>query len=203
MLVYFGLFSAAYVRICIMDRTDGITELLGRWREGDAKALDSLIPLVYGELHRLAHRYLRSERPGHTLQSTDLLHEAYIRLADQNRIQWQNRAHFYGVAAALIRNILVDYARTRGAGKRGGNALRLSLNAAVGVADGRDVDLLDLDGALVKLNQHDSALCRVLELRFFGGLTVEETAQVLNVSESTVKRQWVLAKTWIFRELTS
>lgn len=185
------------------EKEEGITELLGQWRNGDAQALDRLIPLVYGELHRLAHRYLGSERRGHTLQSTELLHEAYLRLAGHNRIQWQSRAHFYGVAAALIRNILVDYARTRGAAKRGGDACLLSLDAALDVAERRDVDLLALDRALVKLSRHDAELCKLLELRFFGGLTIEETAAVLNVSDSTVKRQWILAKTWIFRELSS
>lgn len=184
------------------NKDDGITELLGRWRDGDAQALDRLIPLVYGELHRLAHRYLRSERRGHTLQSTELLHEAYLRLADHNRIQWQSRAHFYGVAATLIRNILVDHARTHRAAKRGGDACRLSLDSAVDISERQDVDLIALDDALVKLSQHEAELCRILELRFFGGLTIEETAQVLNVSDSTVKRQWILAKTWIFRELS-
>lgn len=174
-----------------------------RWRDGEAQALDQLIPLVYGELHRLAHRYLRSERRAHTLQSTALVHEAYLRLADQNRIDWQNRAHFYGVASALIRNILVDYARTHRAAKRGGDACKLSLDAAVDIAESREVDLLALDDAMVKLSRRDPELCRIVELRFFGGLTIEETAEVLNVSDSTVKRQWILAKTVIFRELSS
>lgn len=180
-----------------------ITELLVRWRDGEAKALDALIPLVYGELHHMARRYLRSERRGHTLQPTELLHEAYLRLADQSRVAWQNRAHFYGVASTLIRNILVDHARTHRANKRGGSAYRLSLDSAIDVAGCQDVDLLALDDALVKLNRYQAELCRIVELRFFGGLTIEETAQVLNVSDSTVKRQWILAKTWIFRELTT
>ena len=180
-----------------------ITEFLVRWRDGDTQALDRLIPLVYGELHRLANRYLRSERRSHTLQATELVHEAYLRLADQKRIEWQNRAHFYGVAATLIRNILVDYARTHGASKRGGDACRLSLDAAMNVAGCQEVDLLALDQALVKLNCREPELCRIVELRFFGGLTIEETAQVLRVSDSTVKRQWILAKTWVFRELSS
>ena len=186
-----------------MDRSNPITELLVRWREGDAEALDRLIPLVYGELHRMARRYLRSERRGHTLQPTELLHEAYLRLADQNRIAWKNRAHFYGVAATLIRNILVDYARSYRADKRGGDAYRLSLDAAADIAGPQDLDLLALDDALVKLKAYQPELCHIVELRFFGGLTIEETADVLNVSDSTVKRQWILAKTWIFRELTT
>ena len=185
------------------DKGEQITELLVRWREGEAQALDRLIPLVYGELHRLANRYLRSERRGHSLQATELVHEAYLRLADQKRIEFQNRAHFYGVAATLIRNILVDYARTHGASKRGGDACRLSLDAAINIAECQEVDLLALDQALVKLSRREPELCRIVELRFFGGLTIEETAQVLCVSDSTVKRQWILAKTWVFRELSS
>jgi RNA polymerase sigma factor (TIGR02999 family) len=188
----------------MVKKSEEITELLVRWRKGDAQALDRLIPLVYGELHRLANRYLRSERRGHTLQATEVLHEAYFRLADQRSIEWQNRAHFYGVAAALIRNILVDYARSRRAAKRGGgDDWRLSLDAAVDVPERQDLDLVALDDALVKLERYDAELHRIVELRFFGGLTIEETAQVLNVSDSTVKRQWILAKTWIFREMSA
>jgi RNA polymerase sigma factor (TIGR02999 family) len=191
------------VCLAMENKSEGITELLVRWREGDARALDRLIPLVYGELHRLANRYLRSERRGHTLQATEVLHEAYLRLADQRNIQWQNRAHFYGVAAALIRNILVDYARSHRAAKRGGGDWRLSLDAAADIPERQDLDLVALDDALVKLDRYDAELHRIVELRFFGGLTIEETAQVLNVSDSTVKRQWVLAKTWIFREIST
>jgi RNA polymerase sigma-70 factor (ECF subfamily) len=195
--------ETAVLFLSMANKGEQITELLVCWRKGDAQALDRLVPLVYGELHRLARRYLRSERRGHTLQSTALVHEAYLRLADQSRIEWQNRAHFYGVAAALIRNILVDYARTHRAAKRGGDACRLSLDAALDIAERREVDLLALDDALVKLSQREPELCRIVELRFFGGLTIEETGQVLNVSDSTVKRQWILARTWIFRELSS
>lgn len=186
----------------IVTKDERITELLVRWRRGDAPAFAELIPLVYAELHRLAYRYLRSERRGHSLQATEVLHEAYMRLADQKRIEWQNRAHFYGVAAALIRNILVDYARTHRAAKRGGDLWRLSLDAAAGVPDREDLDLLALDDALVKLAAYDEELHHIVELRFFGGLTIEETAEVLNVSDSTVKRQWILARTWLFRELS-
>jgi RNA polymerase sigma factor (TIGR02999 family) len=187
----------------MVNKNERITELLVSWRGGDAEALDRLIPLVYAELHRLANRYLRSERRGHTLQATEVLHEAYLRLADQTRIEWQNRAHFYGVAAGLIRNILVDHARTHRAAKRGGGDWRLSLAAAADVPERQDLDLVALDDALVKLGAYHAELCHMVELRFFGGLTIEETAKVLNVSDSTVKRQWILAKTWIFRELTS
>jgi len=186
-----------------MNKAEDITELLGLWRGGETEALDRLIPLVYRELHRIANRYLRSERRGHTLQATELLHEAYLRLADQKRIEWRNRAHFYGVAATLIRNILVDYARNHKAAKRGGGDCRLLLDEAVGIPERQDLDLVALDDALAKLGEYSAELCRIVELRFFGGLTIEETAQVLNVSDSTVKRQWILAKTWIFRELSN
>jgi RNA polymerase sigma factor (TIGR02999 family) len=185
---------------------EGITELLVQWRQGDTQALDRMMPLVYKELHRLANRYIRSERRGHTLQATEVLHEAYLRLADQSRVEWQNRAHFYGVAAALIRNILVDYARTHRTAKRGGGAetWRLSVDDIANMAVGsEDVDLIALDAALVKLERFEAELHQIVELRYFGGLTIEETAEVLNISVSTVKRQWILAKTWIFRELAS
>jgi RNA polymerase sigma factor (TIGR02999 family) len=185
---------------------EGITELLVQWRQGDAQALDRLIPLVYWELHRLANRYIRSERRGHTLQATEVLHEAYLRLADQNRVEWQNRAHFYGVAAALIRNILVDHARNYRSAKRGGGAdnWRLSVEDVENIAGSReDVDLVALDAALVKLERYEAELHRIVELRYFGGLTIEETAEVLNTSASSVKRQWILAKTWLFREMSS
>ena len=155
------------------NKGEEITELLVRWRNGEAQALDRLVPLVYAELHRLARRYLRSERCGHTLQSTALVHEAYLRLADQSRIEWQNRAHFYGVAAALIRNILVDYARTHRAAKRGGDACKLSLDAAVDVAERQEVDLLALDDALVKLSRREPELCRIVELRFSAALRLK------------------------------
>lgn len=179
-----------------------ITELLVRWRSGDAHALERLMPIVYGELHALARRYMRGERQDHTLQSTALVHEAYLRLADARAIDWQNRAHFFGVASTMIRNILVDHARAHRAEKRGGDAPRLALDHALNVAGQHDVDLLALDQALIQLQREDAQLCRLVELRFFGGLTIEETAEVLRLSDSTVKRQWLLAKTWIFRQLT-
>jgi RNA polymerase sigma factor (TIGR02999 family) len=184
-------------------RQEPITELLVQWRAGDRQAHDRLIPLVYGELHRLANRYLRSERRGHTLQATEVLHEAWLRLAGQHSVEWQNRAHFYGIAAALIRNILVDYARTHNATRRGGDALRLSLDEAAGIPENRDLDLVVPNNVLVKLEQYDAELHRVVELRFFGGLTIEEAALVLDTSASTVKRQWILAKTWIYREMSA
>jgi RNA polymerase sigma factor (TIGR02999 family) len=186
-----------------MVQNERITELLVRWRGGDTQALDALIPLVYRELHRLASRYLASERADHTLQPTEVLHEAYLRLADQSRVEWQNRAHFYGVASTLIRNILVDHARKYKSLKRGGDTPRLALDELDDVPERKDLDLVALDTALVKLGRFDPELLRIIELRFFGGLTIEETAQVLDTSDSTVKRQWILAKTWIFRELSS
>jgi RNA polymerase sigma factor (TIGR02999 family) len=195
-----GRVSAA---LCTMSSPkQPITELLDRWRGGDAEAGNQLLPLIYHELRILARRYLRSERKGHTLQPTEVVHEAWPRLAEQEGFQWQNRAHFYGMAAAVIRNILVDYARARRAAKRGGDALRVSLTEAQDVAGRDDLDLVALDDALARLGHHDARLHRIVELRFFGGLSVEETAEVRRVSGSTVKRQWILAKTWIFREMS-
>jgi RNA polymerase sigma factor (TIGR02999 family) len=195
-----GRVSAALRTMCSPKQP--ITELLDRWRGGDAEAGNQLLPLIYHELRILARRYLRSERKGHTLQPTEVVHEAWLRLAEPDGIQWQNRAHFYGIAAAVIRNMLVVYARARRAAKRGGDALRVSLTEAQDVAGRADLDLVALDDALARLAQHDARLHRIVELRFFGGLSVEETAEVMRVSGSTVKRQWILAKTWIFREMS-
>jgi RNA polymerase sigma factor (TIGR02999 family) len=179
-----------------------ITRLLVDWSNGDQQALEKLTPLVYEELHRLAKRYLRQERQGHTLQSTALVNEAYLKLVGQSRIRWQNRAHFFGIAAQLIRRILVDYARTRHAAKRGSNSPRLSLDEAIGVlGDDRDLDLVALDDALEGLAKIDPRQSRLVELRFFAGLTVEETAEVMQMSPATVKREWTAAKAWLFREI--
>ncbi len=180
-----------------------ISKLLAEWGQGDEKARDELIPVVYDELRRLARRRLRQERPDHTLQSAALVNEAYLRLARQNVPQWQNRAHFFGVAAQLMRHILVDHARNRLAAKRGAGAPRLSLEPELAPAPAREpgIDLVALDDALGKLAALDAQQVRLIELRFFGGLSIEETAVVLGVSPATVKREWVTARAWLRREL--
>jgi RNA polymerase sigma factor (TIGR02999 family) len=178
-----------------------VTELLVRWRGGDKAALDSLMPLVYTELRRIANRYLQGERSDHTLQSTALVHEAYVRMTQQDLPQWQNRAHFFAVAAQLMRQILVDHARSHRASKRGGSAYKLALDEAEEQPLVRDVDVVALDDALKSLAHMDEQQSRVVELKFFGGLTVEDTAEVLGVSPSTVKRDWTTARAWLFREL--
>jgi RNA polymerase sigma factor (TIGR02999 family) len=179
-----------------------VTKLLVDWSNGDREALEQLTPLVYGELRRLAGRYLRKERPDHTLQSTALVHEAYLRLIDQRSVKWQNRAHFFGVAAQMIRRILVDHARSRHAVKRGAAAPRLSLDEAIALPDRKDLDLVALDDALNSLANIDPQQARIVELRFFTGLTVEETAEVLGISPATVKRDWVTAKAWLYRDIS-
>ena len=179
-----------------------ITGLLARWRDGDENALAELTPLIYRELHRLAHRYLQSERTGHTLQSTELVHEAYLRLVDSEPQPWQSRTHFFAVAASIIRHILVDYARARLTAKRGEGACLLSLDEAILSSEPRGVDLIALDDALLSLSMLDPRQSRVVELRFFGGLSIEETAEVLGISSATVKREWVLAKSWIFLQIS-
>ena len=178
-----------------------ITRLLAEWSNGDRQALEKLTPLVYDELRRLAGRYLRQERVGHTLQSTALVHEAFLKLVGQNNVRWQNRAHFFGIAAQMIRRILVDYARARQAGKRGAGAERLSLDEAIAVPGAPDLDLLALDDALEGLAKIDERQSRLVELRFFAGLTLEETAEVLQMSIATAKRDWVSAKAWLSREI--
>ena len=177
-----------------------ITELLLAWSEGNQDALQSLTPLVYGELRRLAHHYMSNERTGHTLQSTALVNEAYLRLVQTNRVQWQNRAHFYAVSAQLMRRILVDFARSRQYAKRGGKSPLLPLDE-IPVAVEECADLVALDDALSTLAAMDARKSQVVELRFFGGLSVEETAEVLKVSVETVMRDWRLAKVWLRREL--
>ncbi|TMQ54829.1 MAG: sigma-70 family RNA polymerase sigma factor [Candidatus Eisenbacteria bacterium] len=178
-----------------------VTRILRAWGKGDQQALEKLMPVVYGELRRLAQHYLRRERPDHTLQATALVHEAYLRLVDQRAVTWQNRAHFFGVAAQLMRRILVDHARRHHAAKRGGTALKVSLNDVVLAAEERAEDLVALDDALNRLAAMDPRQGRVVELRLFGGLTVEETAEVLRISPATVKREWTTAKAWLSREI--
>ena len=178
-----------------------ITRLLADWSNGDRQALEKLTPLVYDELRRLAARYLRQERLGHTLQSTALVHEAYLKLVGQNNVRWQNRAHFFGIAAQMIRRILVDYARARRADKRGAGAEKLSLDEAIALPGGPDLDLVALDDALEGLAKIDERQSRLVELRFFAGLTLEETAEVLQMSLATAKRDWVSAKAWLSREI--
>jgi RNA polymerase sigma factor (TIGR02999 family) len=180
-----------------------VTQLLRAWSQGDRAALDGLLPLVYRELHGQAERFMRGQSPGHTLQVTGLVHEAYLRLVDQAGVEWQSRAHFFGVAGKAMRSILVDHARARGAVKRGGGARQLTLGAA-GAAAGVEapVDVLALDEALTRLAALDPEQARLVELRYFTGLSIEETAEVLGVSPATVKRQWQVARAWLTRELT-
>src|SRR5208283_40259 len=178
-----------------------VTEFLRAWSDGDRSPLDRLTPIVYDELHRLARRYMRGERPGHSLQTSALVNEAYMRLVDYKNMQWQNRAHFFAVAAQLMRRILVDHARRRNL-KRGGDILHGSLDETAMVGSGKDADLVALDDAMTALAQVDPRKVQVVEMRFFGGLSVEETADVLKVSAVTVMRDWSTAKTWLYRELT-
>ena len=177
-----------------------ITRLLVAWGDGDEAALEELTPLVYQQLHRLAHHYLRHEQPGHTLQTSALVNEAYLRLVDWKNVRWQSRAHFFGVSAQLMRRILVDFARSRRYQKRGGGVPALALEEAA-LISGERTDLVALDEALASLSQLDARQSRVVELRFFGGLTVEETAEVLKVSAATVRRDWSVARAWLRREM--
>jgi RNA polymerase sigma factor (TIGR02999 family) len=179
-----------------------VTALLARWRAGDGEALESLIPLVYDELRSLAQYYLRSERSNHTLQSTALVHEAYVRLAGQDPPALQNRSHFFGVAARLMRQILVDHARGRATAKRGGEACTLALDEALKVAGRTDVDVLLLDDALKELALLDERQSRIVELRFFTGLSIDETSDVMGISPATVSREWTTARAWLHRELS-
>jgi RNA polymerase sigma factor (TIGR02999 family) len=183
------------------DSSSQVSKLLVNWRQGDEGAREALIPLVYEELRRLARRHLRRERPDHTLQSAALVNEAYLRLIRQEQPQWQNRAHFFGVAAQLMRHILVDHARNRAAAKRGAGAPRLTLNPEIALPQERDVDLVTLDDALNQLAALDPQQSRVVELRFFGGLSIEETSIVLGISPATVKREWATARAWLRREM--
>lgn len=179
-----------------------VTTLLGQWSDGDTAALDRLLPLIYADLRQLAASYLRREAPGHTLQSTALVHEAFLRLVDQRNTHWRNRAHFFGIAASMIRRILVDHARQQKAEKRGGNAVHLELDEAMAVADKKAFDIVALDDALARLAELDERQSELIELRFFGGLSIEETAEVMKLSPATVKREWTVARAWLYRELS-
>jgi len=181
---------------------ENITELLVGYGRGDKEALDKLMPIVYDELRRQAARYLRREQAGHTLQTTALIHEAYVRLVDQRNVQWQNRAHFFGIAAQMMRRILVDHARGKRRAKRGGSDVKVSLADATIPVKERDLDVVSLDEALTRLAEIDEQQSKVVELRFFSGLTVEETAEVMHISPATVKRDWSMAKAWLHRELS-
>jgi len=184
------------------DSSSPITALLFRWREGDPRALEQLVPLVYDELRRLANHYLRQERSDHTLQGTALVHEAYLRLAGENPPAWQNRAHFFGIAANIMRRILVEHARSHNAAKRGGSAVLLTLDDAIAFPQRNDLDILELDRALSDLAALDEQQGRIVELRFFAGLSIEDTSEVLGISPATVKRDWVTARAWLYREIT-
>ncbi|HEX8651171.1 MAG TPA: sigma-70 family RNA polymerase sigma factor [Pyrinomonadaceae bacterium] len=183
--------------------TKEVTGLLSDWSRGDRAALERLTPLVYDELHRLAHRYMSRERPDHTLQTTALVNEAYLRLVDQRNAHWQNRAHFFAVAAQVMRHILVDYARQRHFAKRGGEARRVTLDEAAIVSQQRAAEFVALDEALKRLEAIDPRKSRVVELHFFGGLNFEEIAEVLKVSAVTVRRDWRSAKAWLYKAVTS
>ncbi len=179
-----------------------VTELLLEWRRGDTAALDRLTPLVYDELRRIAHRYMRAERGGHTLETTALVNEAYLRLANQRRVEWQDRAHFFAVTAQVMRHVLIDHARRRRYAKRGGEeAQQVPLEEAHAMATERAAELIALDEALEKLAQLDPRKARVVELRYFGGLSLEETADVLEVSAMTVRRDWRAARAWLYKAM--
>lgn len=179
----------------------GVTQLLVAWSEGDKAALDELMPAVYDELRRLAKNHLSRERPGHTLQTTALVHEAYLRLVDQKAVNWQNRAQFFGIAAQMMRRILINHAKERHAKKRQGYATRVSLDEAVSFFEKRELDLIALDEALNALTVLDPQQTQIVELRFFGGLTIEEIAEVVGISPATTKREWDSAKLWLRRQL--
>jgi RNA polymerase sigma factor (TIGR02999 family) len=188
-------------RIMATPSPGAVTELLRAWSDGDDDALERLMPLVEAELRRLARAYMRRERRGHTLQTTALVNEAFLKLTDARRVRWQDRAHFIGISARLMRRVLVDHARRRGYLKRGGDAQRVTLHEGLVTSPDPALDLVALDRALEALAKFDVRKSRVIELRFFGGLSVEETAEVLHVSADTIKRDWRLAKLWLLREL--
>lgn len=186
----------------VLDHTSPVSELLRAWGQGDAQARDDLLPMVYAELRAQAVRYMRRERRDHTLQPTALVHEAYVRLVGQARVSWQNRAHFFGLAAEMMRRILVDHARKHQAAKRSGAAMRVAWDERVGATPPLDCELLLLDQALAELAARDSRQARVVELRYFGGLSEQEAAEVLTVSRATVTRDWNVARAWLFRRMT-
>jgi RNA polymerase sigma factor (TIGR02999 family) len=179
-----------------------VSELLAQWGAGDHAALGALVPRIYNELHRLAHHYLRKQRTGHTLQTTALVHEAYLRLEKHDPAQFQNRTHLLAVSALLMRQILMQYERTRRAAKRGRGCTNLTIEDAIAPARGRSVDLIALDDALNSLARLDSQQSRIVELRFFGGLSIQETAEVLGISSATVKRQWAMARVWLHHKMS-
>ena len=193
----------ARTSIAMVPSTKEVTELLLDWSDGNQAALDRLTPLVYEELHRLAHQYMNRERPGHTLQTSALVNEAFMRLVDQRDVHWQNRAQFFGLAAQMMRRILVDYARNRQYAKRGGSARQVSLDEAMIVSEERSAEVIALDDALRGLTQFDPRKSQIVELRFFGGLSIEETAEILKVSPGTVMRDWTLAKAWLRKQMVS
>lgn len=179
-----------------------ITQLLAEWSDGNQSALDELYPLVYNELHRLARRYMSRERKGHTLQTTALINEAYVRLVDQRNVHWANRSHFFAISAQIMRRILIDHARRQAYAKRGGGAQQVSLEEAATIAPGQGLELVRLDEALKSLAEMDPRRSQVVELRYFGGLNNEEIAGVLKVSENTVTRDWNMARAWLYQQLT-
>jgi RNA polymerase sigma factor (TIGR02999 family) len=184
------------------DSPNEVTQLLAAWGNGDQNALDQLMPLVYSELHRLAHRHIKKERPGHTLQTSALLNEAFLRLVDQRGVTWKSRAHFFAISAQMMRRILVDYARSRASAKRAGNAHQVSFDEELVVSRQRSEDILELHDALNELAGIDERKSKVVELKFFGGLSIEETAEVLGVSPGTVMRDWTLSKAWLKLAMT-
>jgi RNA polymerase sigma factor (TIGR02999 family) len=179
-----------------------VTQLLKDWSGGDEAAADRLMPLVHEELRRLAHQYMRREKPGHTLQTSALVNEAYVRLVDQSKIQWESRAHFFGIAARLMRQILVDQARRKNFAKRGGCAIRVSLDSANAIAQEQSANVMALDEALKTLEQTDLRKSQIVELRFFGGMSIEETAEALKISPGTVMREWTFARAWLRNEMS-
>jgi RNA polymerase sigma factor (TIGR02999 family) len=185
--------------------SNSVTELLLKWSNGDSRAREELVPLVYEELRRIAHHCLAGQKPDYTLQSTALVHEAYLRLVDHTSVRWDNRVHFFAVSAQLMRRILVDYARMQRAQKRGGDCITLALEEALAVAlpgHQREVDLIALDGALNSLATLDERQCRLVELRFFAGLSIDETSQAMDISPATVKREWATARLYLLREMS-
>jgi len=183
--------------------SDNVTRLLLEWSDGNQQALEEMLPLIYDELRRLAHNFLYRERPGHTLQTTALVHEAYLKLIDQRDARWQNRAHFFAIAAQAMRRILIDSARQHIADKRGGGGQKLSLAEGATITPEPDSNLLALDEALNALAEIDAQQSRIIELRYFGGLTIEETAEVMKLSPATIKREWTMARAWLHQSLTN
>jgi len=195
------LFNGRALGTLMAQSPEQITGLLQAWRDGNRNALDELVPIVYNELRRIAHRYLRRQPAGQTLQTTAVVHEAYLRLTGQDSVAWQNRAHFYGVCAQVMRSLLVDRARARNAVKRGGHGYKVSDVDGIAASTDRDLDIVALDEALERLASIDPRKARIVELRYFGGLTVEEAASFLDLSPITIKREWLKAKAWLYSEL--